>query len=198
MELALIDPKQTIFLLQKAESLIEKEALGQAIRVHRVLGEARLVLGDIEEAQSYFKHCLELLTQWPNTSEEIVCRDYLGRIAVRAGDFQSAYEEFAIVIERIENQRLSVTDADQRVFFLQKQLEIYTTFIQVCIYLHRWKEALETVEKIKSRVLADLLAQPVRKPIDYSLLREVQELDAEREQWIRTYALFRERLRYFF
>jgi CHAT domain-containing protein len=183
--LLLIDPKQAIDILLAALPLLEDEG-PPLIVVHRTLGIAHFSLGDIAQARFSFSHVLELTKTYPMVEEEIVSRFYLGLIEMGSGALERAYDEFFAVIRAKESQRGSLADLDLRQGFPQGA---YWALIEVCRRLGRTRELVETVEKLKSRVFLDLLGSTQHRPIDYTSLQEIKDLQQRRENHRRQFLL---------
>jgi tetratricopeptide (TPR) repeat protein len=181
-ELLLANPEQAIAVLEDALPGLEGDIEGTII-ANRSLGLARLWLKEFELARACFNRALQLLAQSPDMQEEILCRLNLGLTEARSGNSRAAYEQFSSLLRLKEAQRVSLVDEDQRLLFLQNELGAYMMFISICMELHLFKEALETVEKVKSRVLLDMLSQSNKKPIDYRSLYKIKELRKRREDW---------------
>ncbi|MGA3028024.1 MAG: helix-turn-helix domain-containing protein [Bryobacteraceae bacterium] len=73
-------------------------------------------------------------------------------------------------------------------FKLSYYVDVYRMMALLCAALGRSREALEAVERIKSRVLSDLLAQSSWKPIDNSAISSLADLASRREDWVHRYA----------
>ncbi len=88
-------------------------------------------------------------------------------------------------MQLIEKYRASLARDEDRIRFLkQDHMAVYLLLVEVCLRLSRNVEAFEIAEKIKSRVLVELLSQPDRRPIDYQLVSRMRELSAARDSWI--------------
>lgn len=182
-ELFLAHPNLAISALEEALPLLTANIIA-SITANRALALASLSIGEIQSARDYFHHALELLAQSPDNSEQVICHLNLGMLDAQAGSYESAYHHILAVIKIKESERLSLTHADQRIAFIQTETNTYLTFIAICMNLAYFREAFEAVEKIKSRVLLDLLGQADKKPIDYILLNRLQETKTARDRWI--------------
>lgn len=181
-QLLVVDPRQAAAVLEQSLPLLENFVPGSAA-VHFNLGLARLRLGELELARSCFNRSLELLVRSPDSYAEMGCRLNLGLTEARSGNFRGAYDHFSTLIRLKEVQRATLTDVDQRLLFLQNELDNYMFFIWICLKLRFFRDALETIEKIKSRLFLDMLGQPNKRPIDYRSLHKIKELRRKREDW---------------
>lgn len=181
--LVIFDPTRAAALLETSLPLLGDFAQG-LIAANRNLGLARLALEEFDVARACFDRALQLLAHSPDKYEEVICRMNLGLAEASRRNIRAAYEQFARVIQIKEAQRISLTDDEQRFLFLQNTLDTYLVFLGICMELRLFREALETVEKIKSRVLLDLVSQSNKKPIDYRSLSKIKELSRRRKGWM--------------
>ncbi|HEX9942194.1 MAG TPA: CHAT domain-containing protein [Thermoanaerobaculia bacterium] len=175
--LLVIDPQQAIETLRASLPVLENQGL-VPVPAHSTLGLAHFILGNTIQAQTHFNRVLELIVQYPSVEDEINAHYFLGLIEMHAGSLETAYDEFSAVIRAKEAQRGSLADLDLRQGFPRGA---YHALIEVCRRLGRTHELVETVEKLKSRVLLDLLALPQHRPIDYRSLRDLKKLKEKRE-----------------
>jgi len=183
--LLMIDPKQAIETLRASLSVLEDSGTA-TLEIHRDLAVAYYILGETAQARSSFNRVLELTAQTPSIEDEINAHYFLGLIEIHSGALEAAYDELSAVIHAKEAQRSSLADLDLRQSFPKGA---YWAMIEVCKRLGRTRELLETVEKLKSRVLLDLLGAPQHRPIDYGTLREVKDLQRKREDDRRQFLL---------
>lgn len=191
------DPKEAIVRLENCLKLIGDFSAG-LIAINRNLGMAHLALKEFHPARRALQRALDLLAESPDIAEEITCRLNLGLTEGRDGNFPAAYDQFCRLVELKERQRASLTDEEQRLMFVQNETSTYTMLTVACLELQYFAEALETIEKIKSRVMLDLMSEG-RKPIDYPLLRKIKDLTNKRDAWyserlLETYDTFDKRL----
>lgn len=180
--LLMTDPKQATVILENCLELLGNfnPAL---ITTNHTLGIAHQLIKEYEPARRAFQRALTLLSQAPDIAEEIICRLNLGLTEARDGNMPAAYKQFRRVVQLKEAQRASLTGEEQRLLFVQNETETYKMLIVACYELGYFAEALETIEKIKSRVMLDLMSTGMRKPIDYSALGKIKTLTQKREAW---------------
>jgi tetratricopeptide (TPR) repeat protein len=181
--LLLFDPKQAMAMLETSMPLLGDFAPGLIV-ANRDLGLIRLRLEEFDAARAYFERALQLIAQSPDIFEEIICRLNLGVAEAGCQNVQAAYEQISRVIQIKEAERTSLANDEQRFAFLQNTLDTYLMFLGICMKLRLFREALETVEKIKSRVLLDLVSQSNKRPIDYRSLSRIKELGRRRKDWM--------------
>jgi hypothetical protein len=181
--LLLFDPKQATAMLETSMPLLGDFAPGLIV-ANRDLGVIRLRLEEFGAARAYFERALQLIAQSPDMFEEVICRLNLGLAEAGCQNMQAAYEQIARVIQIKEAERISLANDEQRFAFLQNTLDTYLMFLGICMKLRLFREALETVEKIKSRVLLDLVSQSNKRPIDYRSLSRIKELGRRRKEWM--------------
>lgn len=102
-------------------------------------------------------------------------------------EYEQAYPHLHACTQLIENSRASFTGVDQRMGFLAGHvLAIYERLVETCLITGRRAEAYETVQRIKSRSLLDLVTADHR-PIDHVLETRAAGVAAERENWVAEY-----------
>jgi tetratricopeptide (TPR) repeat protein len=176
------DPNKAATLLE--ETIPSLEAFAQVLIVaQRDLGIARMLLHQFELARACFNHNLKLLEKSPDVFEEITCRLNLGEIEGVSGNMPAAYSQFSALIQLKEAQRASLSNQEARASFLENIEGVYLIFLGICLDLGLLRETLETIEKLKSRVLLDLVGQASRRPVDYQSLSKIRDLENRREAW---------------
>jgi hypothetical protein len=176
------DPNKAATLIE--ETIPSLEAFAQLlIAAHRDLGIARMLLHQFDLARACFNHAMKLLERSPDVFEEITCRLNLGEIEGISGNMPAAYSQFSALIQLKEAQRASLSNQEERALFLENIEGVYLVFLGICLDLGLLRETLETIEKLKSRVLLDLVGQANRRPVDYQSLLEIRDLENRREAW---------------
>ncbi|BDI14966.1 hypothetical protein ANSO36C_07680 [Nostoc cf. commune SO-36] len=123
----------------------------------RILGERA---ENIEEAIAAYSAALEVLTRsaFPQYHAETLFN--LGRLYQDEEQFNSAYNTFVKAIETVEALRVEIVSGEE---VKRKQAEewnqIYRRMVEVCLALARDTEAIEYIERSKTRILVELLAK---------------------------------------
>ena len=190
-QLVFISPREALVFLEQAASLFRKHgALDNLVVAYRDLANAKFLLDDVEGVRACLREAMDLIEQAPNHTEEFTCRYLLGKVSAMTGDYESAYEYLESAVMLLEAERTSLGEDRQRLLFFEvgPYLDAYTGLVAMCVKTRRTREAVESIEKIKSRVFLDLLAQGGRGRIDYETLGEIHKLSKERDRWIRLHA----------
>jgi len=82
----------------------------------------------------------------------------ISKIYWQQGEYQQAKSYCELAIEEIENIRESTSQEDLRTSFLGTVFDFYYVMIEICLKLNDFKAAFKYVERIKSRSLAEMLA----------------------------------------
>jgi CHAT domain-containing protein len=83
----------------------------------------------------------------------------LGRIARAEGDADGAARRFSQAVEVIESQRANINTEAAKIGFIGDKQAVYGALVSLLVERGRAAEALEYVERGKSRALVDLLAE---------------------------------------
>lgn len=121
--------------------------------------KALLETGNVPEA----KAGLDQLLQQPETPQNgainwLILFDR-GRIAEREDDPRAAISYYIRAIEIIESQRASINTETSKIGFVGDKQVVYGSLVGALFAEGRHGDALEYVERAKSRALVDLLAQ---------------------------------------
>ena len=123
-----------------------------------LLAKCRLETGRLTEA----REALDRLLQIPQSSAngEIYWQMLFdrGRIAEQDGEVDKAIDHYRRAIEIIERQRSSIQTEINKIGFATDKQSVYARLVAVSLQVGREAEALEIVERSKSRALVDLLA----------------------------------------
>ncbi len=154
--------------------------LGAAYR-NRILGERA---ENIEEAIAAYSAALEVLTRsaFPQYHAETLFN--LGRLYQDEEQFNSAYNTFVKAIETVEALRVEIVSGEE---VKRKQAEewnqLYISMVEVCLALAKDTEAIEYIERSKTRNLVELLTKatstnPEKLPLVSSSINfgEIQNL----------------------
>ncbi|HQM46706.1 MAG TPA: CHAT domain-containing protein [Smithellaceae bacterium] len=81
----------------------------------------------------------------------------LGKGYEAAGNLEKSVTQYEEAVKIIERQRKTILTENQRISFFGKQQELYERLISVLIQMNRAEQALEYVERSKSRAFIDVL-----------------------------------------
>ncbi|MBD2384062.1 CHAT domain-containing protein [Cylindrospermum sp. FACHB-282] len=113
---------------------------------------------NIEQAIAYYRAALEVRTRttFPQNHAETLFN--LGIVYLDAKQFNSAYSTFASAIETVETLRYEIVSGEES---KRKQAEkwnqLYRRMVEVCLALGKETEAIEYVERSKTRNLVELI-----------------------------------------
>lgn len=178
------DPAQAAHELQRVVHLLnDAEDTSLLVTVHAIAGRCLLKTADYDAARAHFEKALALTGTDADLAMKLTCAEGLAMVWLQEGDLVEAYQHLSSYVELTERYRSSLPTAEERIRFMRgNHLAIYTVLISACVLLGRTSEALETLELIKSRTLADMLTQATRRPVDYTLTAEASRLRDEREK----------------
>ncbi|WP_228014453.1 CHAT domain-containing protein [Fortiea sp. LEGE XX443] len=123
----------------------------------RILGERA---ENIEQAIAAYRAALEVRTRtaFPQSNAETLFN--LGRLYQEESQFNSAYNTFAQAIETVEFIRGEINSGEEA---KRKQAEewnaLYRCMVEVCLALNKDTEAIEYIERSKTRNLVELLTK---------------------------------------
>ncbi|MEH2244818.1 CHAT domain-containing protein, partial [Nostoc sp.] len=130
--------------------------LGEAYR-NRILGERA---ENIESAIAAFNQALEVITLSAFPQYHAGTLLNLGRLYQDENQFNSAYNTFVAAIETVEALRLAIVSGEEA---RRKQAEewnqLYQRMVEVCLALAKDTEAIEYIERSKTRNLVELLTK---------------------------------------
>jgi CHAT domain-containing protein len=128
--------------------------LGNAYR-ERILGEKAQ---NIESAIAAFKQALSVLTQSAFPQEHAKTLFNLGFLYQNAKRFTEAYNTYKSAIATVESLRGEIVSGDES---KRKQAEewneLYRRMVEVCLELEEYTQAVEYIERSKTRNLVELL-----------------------------------------
>ncbi|MCC5660550.1 tetratricopeptide repeat protein [Nostoc sp. XA010] len=130
--------------------------LGTAYR-NRIVGERA---ENIESAIAAYSAALSVRTRsaFPQKNAETLSN--LGRLYQEEKQFDSAYNTFVKAIETVEALRVKIDSTEEA---KRKQAEewnqLYRCMVEVCLALARDAEAIEYIERSKTRILVELLTK---------------------------------------
>ena len=130
--------------------------LGEAYR-NRILGERA---ENIELAIAAYNQALEVITKSAFPQYHAGTLLNLGRLYQEEEEFNSAYNTFITAIETVEALRLEIVSGEEA---RRKQAEewnqLYRRMVEVCLALAKDTEAIEYIERSKTRNLVELLTK---------------------------------------
>jgi len=115
-------------------------------------------MGRVAEAKAGYDELLKLPQIRQNGGIYWMVLYDRGRIAAGEGDLEEAIRFFRQAIEMIEEQRSSIGTETSKIGFVTDKQAVYGALVGALLGRHRDGEALEYVERAKSRALVDLLA----------------------------------------
>lgn len=126
-------------------------------------GESLRAAGDLDAA-------LPLLTQTLHDAETASapqiaqrCATALGLLAAAQGDTRSAEAQLTRAVEMIETLRAPLPAEEFRTAFFAANLSPYSELVRICLNDNRIIDALQYVERGRSRALAELLGDTTRR-----------------------------------
>ncbi|MBR8839186.1 MAG: CHAT domain-containing protein [Stigonema ocellatum SAG 48.90 = DSM 106950] len=147
---------------------------------------------NLEEAIICYQLALQVRTRETFPQNHAETQYHLGLAYQGIGNFQAAYDAFAVAIDTVEFLRGEIVVgsgiSEDRQKLAEEYNRIYQRMVEVCLKLEDYAKALEYVERSKARNLVELLETknlyPKRdlyhNPDDYQLL--CRELDYLRQE----------------
>lgn len=126
------------------------------------LGHCYLALGDLTAAQKAFEQALSLGERGAGRPVAWEALHGLGNLAKKRNDLAAAIELYERAISHIEAMRQGLRIEAFRAGFLGDKLIVYQDLAQLYARMGRLEDAFSTVERSRSRVLAERLASRLR------------------------------------
>lgn len=123
------------------------------------LGEAYIRINKNKEAQKSFESAIEVALKAGDPQPRWRAHQWLGRIAEREGDEQTAFEQYARAITIIEAMRAKYTDPGLKALFMTDKFRLYDRMIRLLYKMKRAPEALHYLERAKARMMLDMLSE---------------------------------------
>lgn len=124
-----------------------------------MLGKAMLESGREEEARRRLSALAETRHVRQNGGIYWQLLYDLGRLAARAGDLDSAADNFQRSVDVIEQHRQNIDTEANKIGFAADRQGVYADLVNTLFKLGRYPKMLEYVERAKARTLVDLLAR---------------------------------------
>jgi tetratricopeptide (TPR) repeat protein len=150
--------EQAIAHFQNALQVYTKEDFPQYwATIQNNLGGVYLEQGQFEEAIACFQSALEIYTPTTFPFECLGTGKNLGNTAKASENWAVANEGYRIAIEAVEQSRSwAITDA-RRQAILADAIDVYDNMVQLCSETEQFEQAIEYVERCKSRSFVELL-----------------------------------------
>ena len=123
------------------------------------LGEAYMRLNRNTEAKKSFESAIEVAVKAVHPQPQWMAHQWLGRMAERKGDKQSALEHYESAITIIETMRAKYTDPSLKVLFMKDKFRLYERMIQLLYKMQRAPEALHYLERANAMMMLDMFAE---------------------------------------
>jgi tetratricopeptide (TPR) repeat protein len=126
--------------------------------LHNNLGLTYYDMQQIEKAIAFFKAALEICTP---VAFPVDCLEYAGELGDKSfaqGLWTEAIEGYGLAIKVIEQTRNWVSEEARRQEILQDDISLYENMVQACVNNGQLDQAIEYVERSRSRRLVDLMA----------------------------------------
>jgi CHAT domain-containing protein len=151
----------TILAAEEAEGPLASAGVWRHLLIAGWLrGDSARALGSIAEAREILEKTLLDAAKHAQPQVEQRCHTSLGLLAAMEGDDKQARASFERSIELIENLRAPLPAEEFRTAFFADKLVPYEELVRLCLAdaaTDRSAEALEFVERARSRALADIL-----------------------------------------
>jgi CHAT domain-containing protein/tetratricopeptide (TPR) repeat protein len=139
---------------------------------NRIEGERRQ---NLERAIQAYQSALEIHTPAAMPLECLKTGQNLGDLALKEGWWSLAIEGYGSAIAAVEQSRLWATTEERRQELLNEAMGVYENMLQACVASGQLDLALQTVERVRSKRLVELMASHDLYK-DGNVLPEVQQL----------------------
>ncbi len=151
------DEKLALTLLQSAQDYYSRHGrIKDITHCDLLLASIYSDHGDYTTAFNLYNKVLNICEDEPDTKS--ICLAGLGNIYMHQENTSDACIFYKDAIEQIETIREKISNRDMRSSFLETKRFIYQDMIKCCLKLKDFKKAIEYVERLKSRNLAELIA----------------------------------------
>lgn len=177
-------------LIRKSAGLDSTESL--EINKDYLLGKTNVDVGNIDIAKKHYDILLSKENIIQNRGLYWVILFERGRISEKEGNLSEAVLYYARAVDVIEEVRTTLYIEDNKIGYAGDKQRVYYAIISLLFGLGKYQEALEYVERGKSRALVDMLASKktfsAGKIDPKKLTTLIKELDeAERESVLLAY-----------
>jgi CHAT domain-containing protein/Tfp pilus assembly protein PilF len=123
------------------------------------LGKAYLTINNREKAKDSFRLALSSAEAALKTEVLWVAHGGLGKIAEEEKNLHTAFEHYSKAVLVIESLRGKITDPVLKGIFFENKIQIYEWIIDVLHKMKRYDEAFFYLERVKARIMLDMLAE---------------------------------------
>ena len=158
---------------------------GKAVIAELLLARIALRMNDLTGAQAHCQQALGDLIRLDSPVLLYQAEFLMGEIGRAAGKEEEAYQSYSRARQAVERLRGSLRGEELKLAFFQNKLEVYENLVDLCLRRPGgFEEAFGYIEDAKSRVLADLLRQPMHVPAaedhgQSELVRSIRNLREE-------------------
>lgn len=144
-------------LLHKAAKAFELMGMGLEVALcDTQLAEVNIQKGRYEDAVHVLRGLKGSYGRWDSHNLKVTSHA-LGHCLWKMGRFEEARREYAESIHLIEQMRQGSSQEELRATFLESQRRVYFEVIDCCLEQGDYDAALEYIERLKSRNLAEIL-----------------------------------------
>lgn len=127
-------------------------------KTQHTLGTAYATLGQSDKAISCFRSALTIYNPHTFPQRALTVGKAMGEIAAISQKWQDAIEGYRVAIEAVETSRIWTNSQFRRQEILTEDFDIYRKIVQCFLNVGQLEEALEYVERSRSKTLVDLMA----------------------------------------
>lgn len=160
LELDLKNYRKVLSLTNAAEIFLnQSENSRHRLPVRWLQAEARRNLGETAAARELFTRIFtdSIKREQPNTAQ--AAQISLGKIATQERNYKTAKKHFRRAIRLIEKARAPLAAEEFRMAFLADKLAPFENLAKIYLAENKLKQAFQTIEKARSRSLAESLGQ---------------------------------------
>ena len=172
---ALIDIHKALVLIEQGQhktatklcqaalvSFRDSALVGKAALCNLLLARMDLQRGHLKRSRAYCQAAFRQLARSEVPVVEFQAYLTLGQVQEAMGDLESAYRSLQKAHNQLEGLRSHLLGEEFKIAFLKDKLSLYENLVLLSLKLYRgrrgWSAAFFTIERAKSRSLADLIA----------------------------------------
>ena len=130
--------------------------LGNAYRTQAQLGQEPVA--NLERAIAFYREALSFLNPTLLPADTLTTGRNLGNLGFKQGWWDIALEGYRVAVEAVEQSRAWATSEALRQEIVRESIDVYENLIQAAVNQGDLSLALRTVERSRSKRLADLIA----------------------------------------
>lgn len=159
--------------------------LSKSVIAHLLLARIALELADILEAEKQADAALTRLSSIQTPVLEYQVHFFLGQLAHKKGDLESAHDSYQTARQALESMRTRIHTEELKISFGRNRLQVYEALVEILLAGAAGKEssaeALACIEAAKSRSMSEMIFRsgqslPMGEAGQSNLVRRIRDL----------------------